>query len=146
MGSNTKVIDKSVILFDGVCNLCNASVDLVIKRDHKDYFKFASLQSDFAVELGNRLGFDAADLHSIILVENDDWYSESTAALRIARKLSGPWPFLYTFSIIPKSLRDRIYRWIARNRYRWFGKKNTCRVPLPREKTKFVVSSSLERA
>ena len=130
--------DKAVILFDGVCNLCNASVNFVIDRDREGYFKFGALQSDEGRILLQESGITEEYLDSIILVENDQVYRESDAALRIARRLTGGWPLIYYFRWIPRGIRDGIYRWIARNRYSWFGKSDTCRIPTPELKSRFL--------
>lgn len=122
----------AIVLFDGVCNLCNHSVRFVIERDPESYFRFASLQSDVAVELLSRYGRApvSAPPDSIVLIENGRVFESSTAALRIARRLRGAWKFLYFFIVIPRPIRDAVYRWIARNRYRWFGtREDVCLVP-----------------
>lgn len=130
--------DKSVVLFDGVCNLCNSSVNFIMDRDPRFHFYFASLQSEVGQELLEERGWEGASLDSILLVEGKKVYQRSTAALRIARRMGGAWPLLYGFIIIPAFLRDIVYKWIARNRYRWFGKRDTCRLPTPREREHFL--------
>jgi predicted DCC family thiol-disulfide oxidoreductase YuxK len=127
-----------IVLFDGVCNLCNGSIQFLIKRDRKAYFRFASLQSDTGQKLQADLGMDPQALDSVILVEGDRWYKESDAAFRIARSLPGAWKLLTAFRIIPRPLRDAMYRWIARNRYRWFGKAETCWLPTPELRSRFL--------
>ncbi|MDW3193496.1 MAG: thiol-disulfide oxidoreductase DCC family protein [Cytophagales bacterium] len=129
---------EQVILFDGVCNLCNSSVNFVIDRDTQQHFKFASLQSDFGQDQVQKIGDDPSQLNSIVLIEGDRFYRKSTAALRVARKLSGGWPMLYAFIIIPPFLRDLIYDFIAKNRYRWFGKEDACRIPTPELSHRFL--------
>lgn len=129
--------DHPVILFDGVCNLCNASVDLVMRNDSDAVFRFASLQSDVAERILEPYGRDPNLLGSIILVD-DGVYRESDAVLRIARRMDGAWPLIYVFIIVPRFIRDPVYRWIARNRYRWFGKRDTCRLPTPEERDRFL--------
>jgi predicted DCC family thiol-disulfide oxidoreductase YuxK len=131
----TTIRGQGIILFDGVCNLCNGAVTFIIDRDRDAYFTFAPLQSDTAREL---LGEEAERLESIVLVEDGKHYTESTAALRIARRLRGPWPLLYGFIIVPRGLRDRVYRFIAANRYRWFGKTDSCRLPTPELRKRFL--------
>ena len=129
--------EKPVILFDGVCNLCNASVNFVIDRDPEGLFRFAPLQSDYAtgiVELHN-IG---KGLDTIVLLEDGKVYDRSTAALRIARRLKGPWPVLYLGMVIPRFFRDGVYRFIARNRYRWFGQTDQCRVPTADLQARFL--------
>ena len=128
----------SVILFDGVCNLCNSSVNFVIDRDKQHHFQFASLQSGFGQEQIKRMGGDPTQLHSIVLIEGDHFYQKSTAALRVAKKLSGGWPLLYFFIVIPPFLRNLIYDFIAKNRYRWFGKEKACRIPTPELSHRFI--------
>jgi predicted DCC family thiol-disulfide oxidoreductase YuxK len=130
-------LDNPVILFDGVCNLCNASVNFVIDRDPDGFFQFAALQSDFAAGLVNTYGVGQG-LDTIVLVESGKVYDRSTAALRIAKRLTGPWPLLYAGIVIPKFLRDSIYRFIARNRYRWFGQTEACRVPTADLQARFL--------
>ncbi|MEM6524908.1 MAG: DCC1-like thiol-disulfide oxidoreductase family protein [Bacteroidota bacterium] len=138
MGTSSKIA-KSVILFDGVCNLCNGSVNFVIDRDKKDQFKFAPLQSEFARKKLIEVGINNKALDTIILLNKDgSVQSKSSAALHIAKSLSGLWPLLYIFIIIPKFIRDLIYDFIARNRYRWFGKTDQCRMPTPELTQRFV--------
>lgn len=126
---------KGVILFDGVCNLCNQSVQLIIKQDKKDYFRFAALDSDYGRMMVSKYQLTT---DSIVLIENEQAYTQSDAALRIARRLSGIYPLLYATMIIPKFIRDRIYRLIARNRYRWFGKRQSCWMPSAQLSKKFL--------
>lgn len=128
----------SVILFDGVCNLCNGAVTFIIKRDPKNKFKFAPLQSDIGSVLTAEHNIDTAKTDSIILVENNKVYVKSTAALRIAKRLKGGYPLLYGFIILPAFFRNWIYDWIAKNRYKWFGKKESCMIPTPELKSKFL--------
>ncbi|MBS3807024.1 MAG: DUF393 domain-containing protein [Bacteroidales bacterium] len=120
---------NAVILFDGYCNLCSGSVVFILKRERGDTFRFASLQSEYAERLLERLGIRDEAPDSIILVEGDRYYYRSRAALRIARRLRRLWPLIYALVIVPRFIRDPIYDWIARNRYRWFGKRDTCFVP-----------------
>ncbi|MDZ4700677.1 MAG: DCC1-like thiol-disulfide oxidoreductase family protein [Rhodothermales bacterium] len=119
----------ALVLFDGVCNLCNGSVHFVIDRDPESYFRFAALQSEAAKPALAQCGRDAGVLDSIVLIEEGQCYTRSSAALRIARRLSGGWPVVYAGIIIPRVLRDAIYDFIARNRYRWFGRTEACRIP-----------------
>jgi len=132
------VLHKNIILFDGFCNLCNAAVVFVLKRDKKGYFSFASLQSETGKQLIGSYGFDVANGETIILIENNQLYTRTTAALRIARKLSGVWPILFLFIVVPKFIRDGVYNFIARNRYKWFGQRDTCALPLPGWKERFL--------
>ena len=137
MGSADQV--EQIVLFDGVCNLCNTSVNFIIDRDPKARFKFAALQSEKGQELlyqilrANESSFD-----SIVLISNNSVYIKSSAALRIARHLNGLWPILYSFMIIPKPLRDFVYDFIAKNRYKWFGKSDVCRIPTPDLQSRFI--------
>ncbi|MEM6734843.1 MAG: DCC1-like thiol-disulfide oxidoreductase family protein [Bacteroidota bacterium] len=127
-----------ILFFDGVCNLCNDSVKFVIRHDKNDFFRFASLQSHTAKELLPEHLTKENDLQGIVLLKNRELYEKSTAALLVAKKLSGLWPILYVFIIIPKPIRDKIYDFIARNRYRWFGKKDQCMIPSPEMKLRFI--------
>ena len=128
---------QTVIFFDGLCNLCNGAVQFTIERDHKNIFHFASLQSGFAeLELQN-FKVDLAQMNSFILLENGKLYQQSTAALRVAKKLNGLWPLLYAFIIVPPFIRNAVYNYIAKNRYKWFGKKESCWVPTPDLKSRF---------
>jgi predicted DCC family thiol-disulfide oxidoreductase YuxK len=129
---------EPIILFDGVCNLCNSSVLFIIHRDPKAKFRFASLQSDYGKNLLNRFGLSDSELNSVLLIKEDKLFQRSNAALEIARHLTGGWPLLYGFKIIPVFLRDWIYSWIASNRYKWFGKKDSCMIPIPELKSRFV--------
>lgn len=131
-------MDKAIILFDGVCNLCNRSVQFILKRDKKGYFHFTSLQSEAGQELLAENELPQADFNSFVLIENGKVYQKSTAALRVCRKLSGGWPLLYGFIIVPPFIRNAVYSWIARNRYKWFGKKEACMLPKPEWKERFL--------
>ena len=134
--------EYKIILFDGVCNLCNNAINFVIKRDKKSVFRFASLQSDIGQKLINERGIDTSKIDSIILIDpGTAWYEKSTAALQIAKQLSGMLPLLSVFLIFPKSFRDWIYDIIARNRYKWFGKKDQCMIPTPELKALFIDQS-----
>ena len=114
--------NQSIVLFDGVCNLCNSAVRFIIKRDKEKIFKRSPLQSSFSETLNQQFHFKQPLLNSIILIENNKVYYKSTAALRVVKKLTGPIKLLYIFIIIPPFIRDAIYNVIAKNRYRWFGK------------------------
>lgn len=128
----------AVILFDGTCNLCNSSVNFIIDRDKHNRFRFAALQSDAAVRYLNEEGGPRNDVDSIVLIEQGRVYRQSGAALRIARHLSGLWPMLYIFILVPPPIRDGLYNWIARNRYSFFGKTETCRIPTPELQALFI--------
>jgi predicted DCC family thiol-disulfide oxidoreductase YuxK len=128
----------AIILFDGHCNLCNASVQFVIRRDRRGRFKFAALQSEAGRALLKKAGGGEVTLDSVLLIADGKVYQRSAAALRIARRLDGCWPALFVFIIIPPPLRDCIYTWIARNRYRWFGRREECMVPTEELKGRFI--------
>jgi predicted DCC family thiol-disulfide oxidoreductase YuxK len=120
-------MDK-IILFDGICNLCNRSVRFIMRHDRSATFKFASLQSEVGQKLLNQHPHLAHE-NSVILIADNRVFSQSTAALKIARQLDGGWKLLYAFILIPAPIRDFIYNIIARNRYRWFGKRDVCSLP-----------------
>ena len=132
--------DKELILFDGVCNLCNSSVLYVIKRDKKNIFLFAPLQSKIGLTVINEFNIDTEKTDSILLYQPKERkiYQKSNAALRIAKKLSFPTNLLAVFLIIPAFIRDWFYNYVARNRYKWYGKKDTCMIPTPELKMKFL--------
>jgi predicted DCC family thiol-disulfide oxidoreductase YuxK len=129
---------NSIILFDGICNLCNHTVQFIIKNDPNKKFLFTSLQSDTGIELLKKYGLSTIDFKSFILIEGDKVYTKSTAALKIARQLKKPVRFLYGFIIIPKFIRDFFYSIIASNRYRLFGKNSVCMVPSPENISRFI--------
>lgn len=128
--------EQHIVFFDGVCNLCNSSLQFIIRNDRKALFKFASLQSDKACELLKPFGELNED--SVLYLKNGILYKRSSAALRIARQLDGLWPLLYIFIIIPPFIRNAIYKWIAKNRYQWFGKMEECMVPEEGLKERFL--------
>lgn len=128
----------AVLLFDGVCNLCNGSVNFIIDRDPAAYFKFAPLQSASGRALLEKHHLPSDRMDTLVLVEDDHAYVRSTAALRIARRLVSPWPLLALFLIVPRFLRDLAYKLIAANRYRWFGKSESCRLPTPALRSRFL--------
>ncbi len=138
MGENHTIANQDILLFDGVCNLCNGAVNFIIDRDPAGKFKFAALQSDFGQEQLEKLGFNKEDFDSLVLLSQDKVYKKSTAALKIAKKLNGLYPLLYAFIIIPPFIRHAIYDLIARNRYKWFGKQDSCRIPTPDLRARFV--------
>ena len=127
-----------IILFDGICNLCNASVQYVIRHDSKQIFRFASLQSRFGQEILSNNNLPVNDFNSFVLFDDNKVFTRSTAALKVARKLNGFIKLLYAFIIIPKFIRDAIYNIIAKNRYKWFGKKNECMIPTAELKSLFL--------
>ena len=127
-----------VVLFDGVCNLCAWAVQFIIERDPEGAIRFAPLQSATAQHLMATHGLEPGSLDSFVLVEAGQAYTQSTAALKVARHLSGLWPMCHICIILPHFVRDPIYRWIARNRYRWFGKKDSCMLPTPALRARFL--------
>ena len=132
--------DKQLILFDGVCNLCNSSVLYVIKRDKKDTFLFAPLQSEIGAELIKTFNIDTTKTDSILLY-NPELHKikyKSSAALHIAKSLSFPSNLLTVFFIVPTIIRNWVYDFIAKNRYKWYGKKESCMIPTPELKAKFL--------
>lgn len=131
-------MEKKIILFDGVCNLCNGAITFIIKRDKKDVFRYAPLQSTIGKELAAKHYIDLDSVDSIILISDNKAVAKSTAALRIAKHLSGGWPLMVVFLVLPAFLRDWVYDFIARNRYKWFGKKDACMIPTPELKSKFL--------
>jgi len=129
---------QAIILFDGVCNLCNASVQFVLKHDTNHHFVFAALQSDVARDILLHYPEKITKKDSILVIENQHIYSESTAALLIAKRFTGFWKVLQVFWIVPKFMRDFAYQFIAKNRYRWFGKKDVCMVPTKEIEHRFL--------
>ncbi|MCK6694618.1 MAG: thiol-disulfide oxidoreductase DCC family protein [Thermoanaerobaculia bacterium] len=127
-----------VILFDGVCNLCNVSVQWVLKRDQKGQFRFAALQSGTGQRLLERFGQNRESFDTVVLVDGDRLFTRSDAAIEIARRLGKPWSWLALLRWIPKRLRDAAYDIVARHRYRWFGRRETCMLPRPEWKERFV--------
>ena len=130
--------NQRIILFDGVCNLCNSAVKFVLRWDKNSVFKFASLQSDVAKKILSKVGISDMDDRTFVLIDNGKVYIRSTAALRVCRNLSGLWPFMTIFLIVPWFIRDWVYNLISKNRYRWFGKRDTCMIPSPEMKYKFL--------
>jgi predicted DCC family thiol-disulfide oxidoreductase YuxK len=132
-------LNKKIILFDGVCNLCNSAVQFVIKHDKKDTFRFVALQSVLGQEILAYIGIDAKNIDSIVLYEPGiAYYYKSDAALQIARSLDGMFSFGTIFKIIPTGIRNQLYDYIAGNRYKWYGKKESCMIPTPELKIKFL--------
>ncbi|MCB0451880.1 MAG: thiol-disulfide oxidoreductase DCC family protein [Aequorivita sp.] len=127
-----------IILFDGVCNLCNGAVTFTIKRDKKNVFRFAALQSEIGQQLISKFNIDTSKVDSIILIDDEKQYEKSSAALHIAKQLSGAYPLLFGFMIVPKFIRNAVYDYIAKNRYKWFGKKEICMIPTAELKAKFL--------
>ncbi|MHC0039563.1 thiol-disulfide oxidoreductase DCC family protein [Pseudoneobacillus sp. C159] len=128
---------RRIILFDGVCNFCEGSVLFIIRRDPVGHFRFASLQSETGEKLRNEFGMEK-QLESLVLIEDNQYYKKSTAALNICRSLKGAWRLLVIFLIIPAPIRDYFYDIIAKNRYKWFGKKDKCMIPSPEIRSRFL--------
>jgi predicted DCC family thiol-disulfide oxidoreductase YuxK len=127
-----------ILLFDGVCNLCNSSVQFIIRHDPQSKFRFAALQSDFGVALLRKHGLTPGKPDSILLIKGDRHYQRSNAALEISKDLSGLWPALYIFKIIPLFLRDALYDLMAKYRYKFFGTRDECLIPTPELKARFL--------
>ena len=131
--------DKRIVMFDGVCNLCNSSVNYIIDRDHDDLYRFVALQSELGKELQQYLGISETNLDSIILyIPNEAYYIKSSAALKIMQSFKGVWKLSYIFNVLPTTFRDKIYDYVAKNRYKWYGKKEQCRIPTPELRSKFL--------
>ncbi|WP_462224775.1 thiol-disulfide oxidoreductase DCC family protein [Flavobacterium sp.] len=131
--------DKKIILFDGVCNLCNSSVQYVIQRDKKDEFRFVALQSDLGQKIIKHIGIASKNIDSIVLyLPGIAYYYKSSAVIEIAKSLQGFFNYGMLFRLLPNALRDVVYDYIARNRYKWYGKKESCMIPTPELKAKFL--------
>jgi predicted DCC family thiol-disulfide oxidoreductase YuxK len=128
----------AVVLFDGVCNLCNGAVNFIIDRDPEGHVQFAPLQSELAQTALEARGHSASDLDTMVLLTEEAVYVRSDAALRIARRLSGAWPLLSLFVWVPRPLRDAVYDWVASHRYDWFGTRASCRLPTPDLRHRFL--------
>ncbi|MBY9081061.1 thiol-disulfide oxidoreductase DCC family protein [Paenibacillus sp. HN-1] len=129
---------ESIVLIDGVCHLCQWTVAFIIPRDPEGRFRFAPLQSDVGRYLLKRGGLEEELLDTVVLIEQGRYYSHSAAALRILRRLRFPWPAAYALIAVPAPLRDWLYRYVARNRYRWFGRDDRCLMPTPDIKRRFL--------
>jgi predicted DCC family thiol-disulfide oxidoreductase YuxK len=131
--------NKKIILFDGVCNLCDAAVQFVIQHDKKDVFRFVALQSELGQEIINHIGINPKNIDSVILYEPGvAYYYKSSAALEIAKILGGIFHFGTIFRVIPTGIRNQLYNYIAKNRYKWYGKKESCMIPTLELKSKFL--------
>jgi predicted DCC family thiol-disulfide oxidoreductase YuxK len=128
----------AILLFDGECNLCNHAVQFIIARDPKAYYRFAALQSAAGQHLLEQYQLPRSQFDTIIMIQNNQVYTKSTAALRIVRKLYRLWSYLYIFIMVPKLIRDPLYDWIARNRIKWFGRRDSCMMPTPEIKMRFL--------
>ncbi len=129
--------DQLIVLYDGVCHLCQRSVRFIIRHDKKNKFKFASLQSEIAQKRFSEIHFKNS-LETIVLLKGTQHFEKSNAVLEIAKHLSGAWPLLYVFKFIPRLLRDAVYTYIAKHRYRWFGRSDSCLIPSEEMKAKFL--------
>jgi predicted DCC family thiol-disulfide oxidoreductase YuxK len=130
--------DYPIILFDGLCNLCNSAVSFTIKRDKKKNIRFTPFQSEAGRRLMEQYALPAGMMKTFVFIEEGKAYSMSTAAFRVCRHLSGLWPLCYGFMIVPKFIRDGIYNWISANRYKWFGLRQECMVPTPELRKLFL--------
>lgn len=131
--------NDEIILFDGVCNFCNASINFIIDHDPQKRFKFAALQSEIGQQLLTKFHKNTVDFDSVILCRNNQFYQKSEAALEIVRHLSGFWQYLYVFKIFPTFFLDFFYELVAKNRYKIFGKSDTCRMPTPELRERFMI-------
>jgi predicted DCC family thiol-disulfide oxidoreductase YuxK len=136
--ADPRLPSHALVLFDGVCNLCQGTVGFLLPRDRKGTLRFASLQSETGHRESLAHGLDASALDSVVLIEGGRAYTKSSAALRIARHLRGAWPLFTVLRIVPRFLRDPVYDWIARHRYRWFGKTESCLLPRPEWRDRFL--------
>jgi predicted DCC family thiol-disulfide oxidoreductase YuxK len=130
--------DKPILLFDGKCNLCNGFVQWVIERDSEAQFRFAALQSEAGQQLLERHGLPTEGFETFVLIEDDDYYTKSTAALRMLERLGFPYSLLYPFVVVPRPIRDVVYEFVAANRYDWFGQRDRCMVPPPDIEDRFL--------
>jgi len=131
-------MDHAIVYFDGVCNFCNAVINFVIHHDHKDYFRFVSLQSERGQAFLKQHGLPAEKLETFYLDEGGKIYSYSTAALRLAKHLSGIYSWAYAFIIVPGFIRDPVYNFISEHRYKLFGRQDQCMIPTPEMRAKFL--------
>ena len=127
-----------ILLFDGVCNLCNGAVQFVIKNDKNKRFRFAALQSEAGIELSKKYNLPTDRMDTFVVIKKNKSYTRSSAALEVAKVLGGFWSLAYVFVVIPPVIRDAIYNWVANNRYRWFGKKESCMIPTPDIRERFL--------
>ena len=130
--------EHPLILFDGICNFCNSAVNFVIKKDNGAIIHFAPLQSPKGRLYLKQYNYPVNNLNSFVFIEDNKVYTKSTAALKVCRHLKGLWPLCYGFIIVPKFIRDGIYSWVAKNRYKWFGVRQECMMPTPEVRSRFV--------
>lgn len=139
MSHSTDVYNESaIVLIDGVCHMCQGLTQFIIRRDPRGIFRFASLQSEVGQKLLKQGGMRESSIDTMVLIENGKYYTRSTGALRIARRLRFPWPLSYVLILIPPFLRNLVYRWVAKNRYRWFGQSSECMIPTPDIRRRFL--------
>jgi predicted DCC family thiol-disulfide oxidoreductase YuxK len=129
---------QPIILFDGVCNFCNSAVNFTLKRNKKANIRFAPLQSEAGQKLLQQYNLPVSDMESFVFIENSKAYQRSTAALKVCPHLRGLWPLSYGLIIVPRFIRDGIYNWIAKNRYKWFGRQQSCMIPTPEVRARFL--------
>lgn len=132
------VSSSPIILFDGICNLCNRSVQFIIKHDKEKVYRFAAFQSKAGQKLLQQYNLPLKQYSSFLLIENNKAYSQSTAALKVAKNLSGLVKLAVVFNIVPAGIRNIVYNFVARNRYQWFGKKESCMIPTQELKARFL--------
>lgn len=130
---------KPIIIFDGVCNLCNATVNFIIQRDKSCKLQFTPVQSQASIYLQKKYSINLFEMETIVLIKNGVVYTKSDAVIQIAKYLDGRWKFIFFIKFFPKFLRDRVYSMIATNRYNWFGKKKSCMVPSENIKNRFLI-------
>lgn len=130
--------NNPIILFDGVCNFCNSAVNFAIKRDKKGVIRFTPLQSTMGQQLLKEYNLPTEEMKSFVFIDNGTAYTRSTAAIKVCGYLRGLWPLTKAFLIVPKFIRDGMYDWIAKNRYKWFGKRESCMIPTPELREKFL--------
>jgi predicted DCC family thiol-disulfide oxidoreductase YuxK len=132
-------INKKIVLFDGVCNLCESSIQFIFKHDKKDVFRFVAIQSELGQRIIKHIGINTTETDSIILyLPGIAYYYKAEAALKIAKDLNGIYSFLSLLTVFPNSISNRVYDYIAKNRYKWYGKKEQCMIPTPELKSKFL--------
>ena len=129
---------NNIIIFDGVCNLCNWAVNFIIKRDYKNRFKFAPVQSEFGMKVLEQNNFSSENPETILLFKDGEILTKGNAALAIAAEFRGGWKTLFLLCFLPKSFRDALYDWITRTRYQWFGVKDECMIPTDETAEKFI--------
>ncbi|HEY1039671.1 MAG TPA: DCC1-like thiol-disulfide oxidoreductase family protein [Bacteroidia bacterium] len=129
---------NGIVLFDGVCNFCDASIQFIINREKHPALHFASLQSETGKHLMQKYGIDASTTDSVVFIVKNKAHTKSSAALHLCKRLKGLYPLLFAFIIVPPFIRNAVYDWVARNRYKWYGKKDACMIPTPEVRARFV--------